>query len=270
MSYQLDMARCLAYMRQHLDENLPVQQLADNMGYSLYHFCRAFKSISGLTPAAYWRRLRLERACGDLKQGASVTDAALNWGFDTPSGFNRAFRKQFGQSPTAYIKTGGSKIMKPIIKKIDEFNAVGYVFPAPEGDFDVLQNGAYWLGKDFSGVSSEDYQKLTYPGYAEIGTWQHDPADPGELYYCFGPSVKTTDFIPDGMKLLTFPAAEYAVFTAPAGATPKETAANVKKTWQYIFGAWFDASDWQFDETKQDFECYFEDKSYILVPVVKK
>ena len=47
-------------------------------------------------------------------------------------------------------------------------------------------------------------------------------------------------------------------------------AANVRKTWKYIFSEWFDQSEYQFDSAKIDCEYYLGEDAFIYVPVVKK
>ncbi len=270
MSYKQDIEKCIAYMEANLDRRVPVIELADYLGYSLYHFCRVFKSICGVSAGAFLRELQLDRAAKLILDGESVTDAAMVSGFDTPSGFTRAFIRRFGCSPSEYLRKGRFMMMKAEIKKMDAFTAVGYCLAPPEGEVDVLDNSAYWLGKDFSGVSKEDYQKLTYPGFAEIGAWMHPDDVSGELYYFFGPIVKDKNFIPDGMEAIDVPAAEYAVFTVPAAKNPEELNENIRKTWKYIFAEWFDNSEYKFNEAKMDFEYYQGENTYIYVPVIKK
>lgn len=139
---------------------------------------------------------------------------------------------------------------------------------SPDHSVDIRENGAFWLGKDFSGVSLEDYQKLTYPGYAEVGMWMH-PQENGELFYFFGPIVQNTEIIPDGMKAVDVPAAEYAVFKVPAGKDVKELHENINSVWKYIFNEWFDSSEYSFDESKVDFEYYHGEDTLIYVPIMK-
>lgn len=129
--------------------------------------------------------------------------------------------------------------------------------------------GAYWLGKDFSAVSREEYEKLVYPGYAEIGTWMYPDAG-GELYYFFGPEVKSRDTIPAGMVAIDVPEAEYAVVTVPKAADAKGLRENVKAAWKFIFNDWFDTSAYKFDESKMGFEMYLGEDTFIYVPVLKK
>lgn len=106
--------------------------------------------------------------------------------------------------------------MKPEIKHFPAFTAVGYVLK-PESEIDIRENGAYWLGKDFSGVSKEDYAKLSVAGRGEVGLWMHPEGTGDELYYFFGPVVESKSFVPSGMEALDIPEAEYAIFQVPKG-----------------------------------------------------
>ena len=159
--------------------------------------------------------------------------------------------------------------MKPEIKKMDAFSAACYCLAKPEGEFDFVSNTAYWLGKDFSSVSLEEYQKLTYEGYSEIGAWLHPDKTTGELCYYFGPIVKNTNYVPEGMSLIQIPAAEYAVFTVPQAKDVAELHANIQKTWKYIYTEWLDNSNWKYDESKYNFERYLGENTYIYVPICK-
>ncbi|MEE9161422.1 MAG: methylated-DNA--[protein]-cysteine S-methyltransferase [Candidatus Neomarinimicrobiota bacterium] len=62
---------------------------------------RWFKSNYGMTFHAYSRARRLGQALGQIKDGSSVIQAAYGQGYDSLSGFNDAFRKLVGASPTA-------------------------------------------------------------------------------------------------------------------------------------------------------------------------
>jgi AraC-like DNA-binding protein len=66
---------------------------------SPFHFHRAFTQAHRSTPHAYLTTLRLARARVLLEGGVSVTDAALDTGFATPSAFSRQFRAHYGQPP---------------------------------------------------------------------------------------------------------------------------------------------------------------------------
>lgn len=269
MGYREDMEECRAYIDGHLAEEITPQALAARYSYSFYHFCHVFRAVNGMAVCEYLRNGRLGRAAAELLGGRSVTEVALDCGFDTPSGFDRAFSQRFQMSPTEYKKQkGGYLVMKPEIRKFASFTAVGYVLK-PQKEINILENGAYWLGKDFSAVSKEDYAKLCVSDHGEIGCWMH-PDEGGELYYFFGPMVQNRNFIPQGMEAIDVPAAEYAVFTVPKADTKEQLRENIQKTWKFIFSDWFDGSNFKFDHKAMDFEYYLRQDTFIYVPVVKK
>ena len=269
MSYYLDMIRCFTYIEEHLEERISVLELANHLGYSQYHFCRAFKSIQGISPGAYIRRRKMECASAALLSGQSVTAVAFTYGFDSLAGFTRAFQKECGMSPSEYYKRG-KYIMKPEFKKMAAFSVIGYSLTSSETTLNLVQDGAFWQGKDFSAVSKEDYAKLVVDGHGEIGAWTHPCDVCGELRYVFGPIVANKDFIPAGMEVIDFPAADYAVFAVDDAEDTDSLAENVRKTWKFIFEEWFDSSEYRFDEKKKDYELYQGKGTYIYVPVLKK
>jgi AraC family transcriptional regulator len=91
------------YIEAHLDEELDVKYLAKIAGYSHYHFCRIFKLNIGESVMSYTKRLRLKKASHEVRQGhKSMIEIALDAGYQTPTGFLKAFKKHFGRTPTAY------------------------------------------------------------------------------------------------------------------------------------------------------------------------
>lgn len=87
------------YINEHLDESLEIEVIAGWAGYSVYHFARLFKKESGLAVQEYIRQRRLIRASKEILDGSRILDAALSCGYQSPSGFCRAFKKEFGFPP---------------------------------------------------------------------------------------------------------------------------------------------------------------------------
>ncbi len=85
-------------------------QLGEATGYSPAHFQRLFRRAVGLSPAAYHRARRLERADDALGKRESVTEAIYAAGHEAPSQFYRD-RKGRGMAPSIWIKGGaGARI----------------------------------------------------------------------------------------------------------------------------------------------------------------
>lgn len=87
----------------HLDEDLPLDRLADAAGMSPRHFSRRFKAELGVTPAAYVARVRLEEARRRLEGGShSLKEVARACGFADEQNLRRAFRHLVGVAPRDY------------------------------------------------------------------------------------------------------------------------------------------------------------------------
>lgn len=67
---------------------------------SPFHFSRLLARGTGEPPVAMRRRVLLERAAWQLKQGTSVTEAAWAAGYDSAEGFSRAYARAFGHPPS--------------------------------------------------------------------------------------------------------------------------------------------------------------------------
>ncbi|WP_018155621.1 helix-turn-helix domain-containing protein [Demetria terragena] len=84
-----------------LDEDHPrLADMADGAHASQFHFSRLVSRGTGESPVAMRRRVMLERAAWQLREGTSVTDAAWSAGYESVDGFSRAFARGFGHLPS--------------------------------------------------------------------------------------------------------------------------------------------------------------------------
>ena len=91
------------YISDHIDEPLTRDVLAEVAGFSVPHFHRIFTAQVGENIASYVRRVRLERAGRKLRFGAvDITQVALAAGYDTHTAFSKAFKQQYGLSPSQF------------------------------------------------------------------------------------------------------------------------------------------------------------------------
>jgi transcriptional regulator GlxA family with amidase domain len=93
-------AALLAWAREHLNEPMPVERLADQAALSVRQFTRAFTEATGLPPAKAVERLRVEAARAAIEAGArSLEEVARSTGFGSGERMRRAFVKITGQPP---------------------------------------------------------------------------------------------------------------------------------------------------------------------------
>jgi AraC family transcriptional regulator len=106
-----DYADCIEnvkrYIRDHIHEPLDRETLADVAGFSVPHFHRVFRAQVGESAISYVRRQRLERAARKLRMGAvDITEVALAAAYDSHAAFSKAFKQQFGLSPSEFRQLG--------------------------------------------------------------------------------------------------------------------------------------------------------------------
>jgi AraC family transcriptional regulator len=99
--------KCIAevehYVHEHCGEPLTREVLAEVAGFSVPHFHRIFTRQVGENVASYVRRVRMLRAGRKLRMGAvDITEVALAAGYDTHAAFSKAFKQQFGLSPSQF------------------------------------------------------------------------------------------------------------------------------------------------------------------------
>jgi AraC family transcriptional regulator len=95
--------RITAYMRERLDQDMRLDELAAQVKLSRFHFCTAFRLATGRTPHEWLTSLRIERARELLAdRQMRITDIALDVGYRTPSAFAASFRKVAGVTPTEF------------------------------------------------------------------------------------------------------------------------------------------------------------------------
>lgn len=83
------------------EEHRTLGDMASGAYASPYHFSRQLSRGAGEPPVAMRRRVMLERAAWQLRQGASVTDTAFAAGYESVDGFSRAFQRAYGEPPSA-------------------------------------------------------------------------------------------------------------------------------------------------------------------------
>src|ERR1700741_1741107 len=101
------MRRVLDHIDRHLDDDLDLDTLSSVAAYSKYHFHRQFTATFGLSVYRYVQLARMKRASYRLgyRKAQSVTDIAMDAGYEAPDAFARAFREWFGQSPSSFRKS---------------------------------------------------------------------------------------------------------------------------------------------------------------------
>ena len=137
--------KVVAYINNHLDETLELKTLANEAALSDFHFHRIFKALKGEAIGGYITRLRLEATARLLRYTAlTIEEIAFNIGYETPASLSKAFKKQYGISPTEYRTNKDTYIMKKEIINLDlALKAPKIVTLEPKNLIYVALTGAY-------------------------------------------------------------------------------------------------------------------------------
>jgi len=101
MSQLTTILAAVRYIEAHLRAPVTVADVADAVGYSLFHFSRTFNRIVQHTPYDYLMRRRVSASAEEVLSSARlIIDIAYDYQFANPETFTRAFRRMFGMTPS--------------------------------------------------------------------------------------------------------------------------------------------------------------------------
>ena len=103
--------KSIDYIEENLKGELTAGELAEDVGFSIFHYYRLFQSAVGMSIMQYITRRKLMYALYEISCGRKMIDAALEYGFDTYAGFYRACRRELGSTPSAFLRS--HKVKKP-------------------------------------------------------------------------------------------------------------------------------------------------------------
>lgn len=277
MNYSELIAKSIEFIEENIKSELTPELIASEYGYSTFHFCRIFNMCQGITLMEYVKKRRLSLSATKLFDGNRIIDTALEYGFDTHNGFSKAFKKEYGFSPTQYIKRMegyycnkesiykiGGYIMNPVIVNKPAFKVAGYGIKTniSNGSF-TKDIASFWSNYNGENLESKMYEILKPERHGEVGVCIPSNDENGDAIYLLGVVVNDFEHVTENMITIDIPEATYAVFTTPPvdttnDAEQKDFAKIIKETWKYIFEEWFKDSEYIFDEDKIDFEFYDE------------
>lgn len=287
------------YIDDHIKDEIHPEELANLVSYSPYHFYRIFDKHIGYTVMDYVQKRKLQFALYELIQGKKVIQIALDYGFETHSGFTKAFKRCFGSPPSLYRlhcpislpqkldllslrqKQTGGIVMQPKIIQKQTFDIAGKAF---ESDIDKVSYTrdapAFWDERIAADESIETtlYNLLSPKKHGEYCINLSSSELKDKFTYLFAVNYDQGVQIPSGLMKFQISAATYAVFRTPL-VEVEQFVSSIKGTWQYILEDWLPHSLYEVDEQSYDFEYYDEhchdweyEKIYmeIYLPIKKK
>ena len=234
MEWLTSIRGAVAYMEDHLTDDVSLDDVALAVHLSPFFLQRGFSLMTGYGVGEYLRNRRLCQAALDLQgTGEKVIDVAFRYGYETPESFTKAFTRFHGATPTqvregAAMRSflpltiqisiqGGSK-MEPKITPLFPFKLIGFqkVFTYEE---------AYSEIPKFWNETCERYANNVYAGNPPANPYEQalmdncigeygvciDDLGGGQFRYLIAGKY-TGGPVPEGMVLYEFPRGSWAVF----------------------------------------------------------
>lgn len=274
MNYRDTLQQILEYIDAHIRDDLTADHLASFAGFSTYHFCRIFQWGVGYGPMTYVRSRRLAFAAHELSSSQKIIDIAMNYGFETHSGFSKAFRRQFGCTPETYRMHAhfaipplpslatmkkysiGGIIMEPKFVTRPNTTIIGYTFKTTSANGENFAAiPTFWVDYFSSGHATQLHSESFVKSHNEFGACLPVNSETGEFEYMIGVEPIEGASIPEGYEVREIPAATYAVFSTPP-TNAENFSPTIQGTWQYIYSEWFPSSGYEFANGCADYELY--------------
>jgi AraC family transcriptional regulator len=102
-TYYEAILRASGYIEENLTQDIKIQDIIHNAGFSQYHFMRLFKAISGHTISSYIKRRKMTEASKLLlTTDMKILDIAVLFGYNSQEAFTRAFKEVYNVTPNTY------------------------------------------------------------------------------------------------------------------------------------------------------------------------
>lgn len=275
----------LDYMEENLSGTISYERAAQIACCSVFHYQRMFSYIAGVPLSEYIRRRRMTEAAFDLQRnGMKVIDAALKYGYESPTSFNRAFQSVHGVSPAAAHSEGvplraylrisfkisikGDNQMNYKIETKDSFRIVG---AKKHFSMDLEESFAkvplFWQETAQAGLLPKLCSLINQPPLGVMGVTTCMNGSDFDYYI----AVATDQPVPDGMREYEVPACTWAVFEC-IGPMPN----SIQELQKRILSEWLPVSGYEYADAP-DIEVYPEGdqtaanyKCEVWFPVIKK
>jgi AraC family transcriptional regulator len=280
MDYIRIVQNSIDYIEENLKEDLTVDIIANQTGFSAYHYYRLFNAYVGMPVMQYVRRRRMLYGISEVvNKGKKIIEIAMEYGFNTHSGFSKAFNKEYGCSPSQYIENingniprkidlmvlkkyhlNSGVVMEPKIMTKPSFKVAGYRFETSlESQRNEREIPAFWERFEIEDWEGELYEEVKPSVHGEYAICFPPNMETGKFQYLLGVTAESYDKPADKIIISKIPEATYAVFTTPPAAYEnREFSKAIQGTWNYIMYEWFPDSGYEIAPGKPDFEYYDE------------
>ena len=101
------------YIKKHYAEDISLQSLAEQFGYSIEHLSRMFQKYAQINYKPYLSGIRLEHAVEEMEKGdKTISEIATQVGFSDSRALAKAFQKKYGMLPSEYNRKNRGQMSK--------------------------------------------------------------------------------------------------------------------------------------------------------------
>ncbi len=258
MDYRKILKKAMIYMEDNLSNPISLEDIADHVNLSLYHFHRIFTSSTGYSLKEYLRKSRLNRAAREIVFNSDkLIEIANRYQFETMESFIRAFRREFQVTPglmrkeQRVLKTSlfheleireyefkklGERIMEPKKVELGEMKIIGLKCTTTQKDNTIPQLWCDYM-KVCDKILNKTEEDVCVGICLDSNVDMEDFTDETPFDYIAGHLVESFDEVPEGMVTYTVQPSKYLNFTH------KGSLDNLSQTYGYIFGEWIKNHD---------------------------
>ncbi|MFA8299692.1 MAG: helix-turn-helix domain-containing protein [Hyphomicrobiales bacterium] len=261
--------KSIQFIESNLKNKINTIEISQEACYSLYHFIRLFKSITGYSPKNYILQRRLSSAALELQNTSNkISNIAYDYQFGSPAAFSRAFKKHFKINPLEARSNNFPLTSLPLLNPIDS----NYIYHSDQlknkqpqiiqREEKTLVGISFFIKNDCKvddlskewAIFSNEIQKennLIQPAkYYQIQYWS-DSQDIDGMYFFLGAEVSTIDSINPLFVIKTIPRSQYLQFIH------KGRANRVGYTYEYIYNQYLPNTSYRLNKPF-NFELYGE------------
>jgi AraC family transcriptional regulator len=245
MDYFKRIQDTVEFIEDHLQGELRIEDIAAKSFFSVFHFQRLFRAMSGFSVYEYIRKRRLSEAAALLRESdKTILEIAVTYQYGSHEAFTRAFMNCYQVSPGRYRKSG-----MPIVRR----SKINFLERSDEGEIIMQINKPEIIhltpikiiGVAYKFREGDDPFDVCHGFYRDFGEHEYFTRIPGRAHpaisygisngdsFIVGEEVENIDTpIEDGFIRFEIPAGKYAVFSVIDSVTA------VQETIKYIYRTW--------------------------------
>lgn len=251
--------QALEYIEENLEAELRIEDISKIACSSRQHFQYVFYALTGVTVTRYIKNRRLTLAAEELvKTDKRVIDIALQYGYETPEAFTKAFKRLHGISPAMLKKSQGtikafpkisfeldikgqSEMTYRIVEK-EAFRVVGVELVTTVINDVVYKQIPEFINEIFKNGTHDKINKLLQnPKGTLLNGFHYGFEEDGTRRYMMGDEWGRIDNL-DEFTVLEISKLTWAVFE---GSGDRPSNLIIQNIWRRIYSEWFPSSGFQ-------------------------